>query len=60
MEQNQLRILDCGLQIGITDGLCVFNPKSAICILKSYLLQYSGTPCFARKYLNFEKPPVAE
>jgi hypothetical protein len=21
-------------------------------------LQYSGTPCFARKYLNFEKPRI--
>jgi hypothetical protein len=40
-EQNQLRILDCGLQIEISNVSHIQNPKSEICIPKSYLLQYS-------------------
>jgi hypothetical protein len=42
-EQNQLRILDCGLQIEISNVSRIQNQKSAICIPKSYLLQHS---CF--------------
>ena len=44
MEQSQLRILDCGLQIEISTMHAFKIPKSAICIPKYFLLQNSITP----------------
>jgi hypothetical protein len=44
MEQNKLRILDCGLQIAIQNYRFLVNPQSEICIPKSHLFQHSITP----------------